>query len=89
MGLSALDLCAVADGRLDAFCDFSGALGPWDYLGGMLVCTEAGAVVRDADERPLNARRHEDRRGVVASGTSALLEALIEARHMAAKGRAS
>ena len=42
-GAAALDLCAVADGRFDAFVDFDHeALGPWDYLGGMLVCRVIG-----------------------------------------------
>ncbi len=46
-GAAALDLCAVADGRVDAFAVCGGAhLAPWDYLGGMLVCREAGATVR-------------------------------------------
>ena len=54
LGASALDLCAVACGRLDAFVDCSrNAHGPWDYLGGMLVCLEAGAV----DARRVRRRR--------------------------------
>ena len=44
LGAIALDLCAVAGGRLDAYVDCSpSAHGPWDYLGGLLVCREAGA----------------------------------------------
>ena len=51
---AALDLCAVADGRFDAYVDFDvDALGPWDYLGGMLICQEAGVEVADAFDRPL------------------------------------
>ena len=47
LGAIALDLCAVAAGRLDGYVDCShDAHGPWDYLGGLLVCLEAGAVVR-------------------------------------------
>ena len=49
LGAVALDLCAVAEGRLDGYLDCSpSAHGPWDYLGGMLVCREAGALVEDA-----------------------------------------
>ncbi len=45
LGAAALDLCAVASGVVDAYIDCSwDAHGPWDYLGGMLVCTEAGGV---------------------------------------------
>src|SRR5690606_3939966 len=41
LGAAALDLCAVASGAVDAFVDCSpDAHGPWDYLGGMLVCLE-------------------------------------------------
>ena len=54
LGAAALDLCAVAAGVVDAYIDCSrSAHGPWDYLGGLLVCTEAGAVVADADGRDL------------------------------------
>jgi myo-inositol-1(or 4)-monophosphatase len=45
MGAAALDLCAVADGELDAYLDCTGTLAPWDYLGGWLVCAESGASV--------------------------------------------
>src|SRR5205823_14930542 len=47
-GAVSLDLCAVASGVLDAFVDCShDAHGPWDYLGGVLICREAGATVTD------------------------------------------
>ena len=53
-GAAALDLCAVADGRFDGYVDFSpSSLGPWDYLGGLLVCTEVGVEVLDAHGRDL------------------------------------
>ncbi len=40
-GAAALDLCAVAAGRLDAF--YEAGLKPWDWAAGLLVATEAGA----------------------------------------------
>ncbi|AKT52012.1 inositol monophosphatase family protein [Arsenicicoccus sp. oral taxon 190] len=43
-GSAALDLCWVADGRLDAY--FERGLHEWDLAGGWLVVTEAGGVVR-------------------------------------------
>ena len=43
LGSSALDLCALADGRLDAYVEEG--LNPWDIAAGSLVATEAGAVV--------------------------------------------
>ena len=79
LGAVALDLCAVAGGRLDAYVDCSlSAHGAWDYLGGMLICQEAGAVVVDAWDRPLVTVDHAARRTPVAAGTPALLDA---ARH--------
>ena len=45
-GAAALDLCAVAVGQVDVFIDCAPrSLAPWDYLGGVLICQEAGAVV--------------------------------------------
>jgi fructose-1,6-bisphosphatase/inositol monophosphatase family enzyme len=81
LGAAALDLCAVGAGRLDAYVDFSlGAHGPWDYLGGMLVCHEAGATIADAWGRDLLCRDHGDRRTPVAAATPELLEALVALR---------
>ena len=81
LGAAALDLCAVASGLLDAYVDCSrNAHGAWDYLGGMLVCTEAGASVADAEGRDLVVRTHGERRTPVAAATPELLAELVEAR---------
>ena len=81
LGAQALDLCAVAAGRLDAYLDCSvGAHGAWDYLGGMLVCQEAGAAVVDAFDRPLVTIEHAARRTPVAGATPELLAEALEAR---------
>jgi myo-inositol-1(or 4)-monophosphatase len=75
LGAAALDLCAVASGVLDAYVDCSvDAHGPWDYLGGMLICQEAGATVVDAAGRDLVCLEHDCRRTPVAAATSALAE---------------
>lgn len=80
-GAVALDLCAVAGGRLDAYVDCSpSAHGSWDYLGGMLICQEAGAVVVDAWGRPLVTIDHLARRTPVAAGTAELLDAAVHER---------
>ncbi|MEZ5137185.1 MAG: inositol monophosphatase family protein [Acidimicrobiales bacterium] len=51
LGALALDLCAVASGVLDGYLDCSpSAHGVWDYLGGALICAEAGATVSDAED---------------------------------------
>ena len=84
LGAAALDLCAVAEGMLDAYCVGGRAhLAPWDYLGGMLVCTEAGACVRDLDGEELVALRPDTRRSVVAAATPELLDELVVAARRA------
>lgn len=47
LGSAALDLCAVAMGRLDAY--FETGLNVWDYAAGWLVVEEAGGHCRDLD----------------------------------------
>lgn len=44
-GSAALDLCAVACGRLDGFFEFN--LKPWDIAAGALIVQEAGGIVTD------------------------------------------
>jgi fructose-1,6-bisphosphatase/inositol monophosphatase family enzyme len=81
LGAAALDLCAVAEGVLDGYIDCSGdAHGVWDYLGGLLVCREAGAVVTDAFDRELVVHDHAARRTPVAGATKALHAELVGAR---------
>jgi len=81
LGAAALDLCAVADGTLDGYLDCSwNAHGVWDYLGGMLVCQEAGAVMVDADGRDLVTLDPDERRTPVAAATPALRDALAAVR---------
>ena len=71
LGAAALDLCAVADGRLDGYVECTAdGLAPWDYLGGLLVCREAGHGARaqrprargDRPRRPSPRRRRRHRR---------------------------
>jgi len=49
-GSAALDLCAVAAGRLDAYYELD--LNPWDHAAGALVAAEAGIVVTGLPGRP-------------------------------------
>ncbi|HEX3539110.1 MAG TPA: inositol monophosphatase [Acidimicrobiales bacterium] len=80
-GAAALDLCEVACGGFDGYLDCSvDAHGPWDYLGGLLVCEEAGAVVADAHGRDLVVRGHGDRRTPVAGATERLQAQLVAVR---------
>lgn len=81
LGAAALDLCAVAGGALDAFVDCGAtSLAPWDYLGGMLICSEAGAAVGEAFGRELVVREFGPRRTVVAAATPALLAEVTAGR---------
>jgi myo-inositol-1(or 4)-monophosphatase len=50
-GSAALDLCAVAAGRVDAYYELG--LHPWDHAAGALVAAEAGAVVRGLRGEPV------------------------------------
>ena len=88
LGAAALDLCAVADGRLDAYVDCSvDAHGVWDYAAALLVCREAGAVVVDAEGRDLIVIDHAARRTPVAAATAALCDELVAARTAAFEHR--
>ncbi len=80
MGSAALSLCDVASGRIDAMIDaLPDRHGPWDYLGGWLICTEAGAAVRDVHHRELATSEWEARRQLLAGATPELVEALVAA----------
>jgi myo-inositol-1(or 4)-monophosphatase len=78
-GAAALELCAVAEGVLDAFLlGGSVKLSTWDYLGGLLVCQEAGAVVQERFGEELVVRESVLRSPIAAS-TQPLLEDLVGA----------
>src|SRR5665811_1183757 len=48
LGAASLECCLVADGSLDLFTVAQhSVLSPWDYLGGLLIARESGAVVQD------------------------------------------
>lgn len=84
MGSAALDLCGVADGSFDAWIDTTvvaggGAHGCWDYLGGLLVCLEAGAAVADAEGRELVVRDPTVGRTPVGAATPELLGRILAA----------
>lgn len=73
LGAAALEICAVAEGALDAYVDLSeDGLAPWDYMAALLICEEAGATVTDLSGLNLKINQHEDRRHVLAAGSSDL-----------------
>lgn len=62
MGSAALDLCQLAEGRVDAY--YEHGTHPWDYAAGAIIASEAGATVR----HPGLADRGGDGALVAASG---------------------
>jgi myo-inositol-1(or 4)-monophosphatase len=81
LGACALDLCAVANGVLDAYVDCSrDAHGVWDYAGGMLIVQEAGGAIEDAFDRDLIVRDPAMKRTPVAANAPSVLAGALEAR---------
>ncbi len=76
LGCASLALCDVAAGGFDGYIDGGAWHAPWDYLGGVLMCREAGAVVVDARNHPLDVSDPTQRRALLAAATPELLEAL-------------
>jgi myo-inositol-1(or 4)-monophosphatase len=76
LGSCALAMCDVAYGALDGYFDAGSVHAPWDYLGGYLICLEAGVKVVDTEDRPLGIADPNARRCIVAAGTPQLLQAL-------------
>lgn len=77
LGAVALDLCAVAAGRADAYLDCSvDAHGPWDHGAAVLICAEAGVTVTDAVGRDLVPCDHAARRTPIA-GEAAVVADLV------------
>ena len=50
-GSAALDICGLAAGRNDVFCEL--ILSPWDYAAGSLIVSEAGGYIAQTDGSPL------------------------------------
>jgi myo-inositol-1(or 4)-monophosphatase len=73
LGSVALGLGDVAAGGLDAWVELAPAAAPWDYLGGLLIATEAGAQVVDAAARRLVTTDIAARRQLLAAATPELL----------------
>lgn len=81
LGAAALELCAVAQGALDGYVDVTAdGLAPWDYMGALLVCREAGALVAETGGREMWGLPAGERRSIAAAGTPQLLHELVERR---------
>ena len=79
LGSAALDLCAVACGRLDAYVDLNADLGVWDYAAGILICAEADAWTGETSGQPLFHLDHGRRLGPAAAATPELAHMLLVA----------
>jgi myo-inositol-1(or 4)-monophosphatase len=78
LGAASLEFCAVAEGVLDAYMLVGrSTLYGWDYLAGLLICQEAGAVVVERDGAGLVVRDDAPRRPIVAA-TSQLAAQLLK-----------
>ena len=68
LGAASLECCAVAEGVLDAYTVVGrSTLYGWDYLAGLLICTEVGVAAREREGRDLVVRDGSSRRPVVAA----------------------
>ena len=50
LGSPALTLCAIAAGRLEAYCEYT--MDAWDILAGQLILAEAGGLLTLFDGQP-------------------------------------
>jgi myo-inositol-1(or 4)-monophosphatase len=76
LGCASLALCGLAAGGLDGYIDGGAWHAPWDYLGGLLICREAGASVIDVDGQELVTPALSARRQLLGAGTPELLASL-------------
>jgi myo-inositol-1(or 4)-monophosphatase len=81
LGASAPDICAVACGVTDAWCDMlDGGHGVWDYMASVVIVEAAGGVVAEVGGRELCVLDHEARRAPAVAATPELLAELLAAR---------
>jgi myo-inositol-1(or 4)-monophosphatase len=81
LGASAPDICAVAAGVIDAWCDMhDDGHGVWDYLASVVIVEAAGGVVAEVAGRELCVLDHTARRAPAVAATPELLDELLVAR---------
>jgi len=79
-GANALELCLMAEGKIDAFVDVRGRMRVTDIAGGYLIAREAGAVVSLTREPPSAPELSLDTRfNLVASANRAIHGKLVRA----------
>jgi myo-inositol-1(or 4)-monophosphatase len=79
-GANALELCYLADGRVDAFVDLRGRIRVTDFAAAGLIAAEAGATVTGPEGRPLSPSLDlETHYSIVASASPALHRSILRA----------
>ena len=82
LGAASLEICLVADGSLDVYAVAQqSTLHTWDYLAGLLILREAGAVVADYRHEELETEQQVARRPVFAAN-DVLLRHMLDAGPM-------
>ncbi|MCL5047233.1 MAG: hypothetical protein M1374_00310 [Firmicutes bacterium] len=80
-GAASLDLCCVANSTFDAYVDYGeNAHGVWDYLAGVFIAQEAGAMVGEVWNRSLVTTEHSARRTPIAACSKEIFDAMMEHR---------
>lgn len=78
-GAAALEICLLAEGRIDAFVDLRDRLRITDVAAALLVLREAGGAVVGRPRNRLNARlRHNEKVSFIAAGNQRLLKSVTE-----------
>jgi myo-inositol-1(or 4)-monophosphatase len=81
LGASAPDICAVACGVTDAWCDMhDGGHGVWDYMASVVIVEAAGGVAGEVFGRDLCVLDHAARRTPIAAATPELLASVLAER---------
>ncbi len=78
LGANALELCLLAEGKVEAFVDVRGAIRVTDLAGGRLIVKEAGGMVTTESGGELDAGLGlEERQRLIASGNETLHKKLV------------
>jgi myo-inositol-1(or 4)-monophosphatase len=78
-GANALELCYLAEGRIDAFVDIRRKMRITDFAAGCLIATEAGASMTDETGRVLRWKLDlSDRAACVASANARLHDQILK-----------
>ena len=79
LGANALELCYVADGKIEAFIDIRGKLRATDLAASYLILKESGGLLTTIDNSPLEAKLDPQTRiNFIASGNSRINEKILK-----------